>query len=96
MDSSTSRERREGIEEDLVGELVGDVLASGFFEHVAGSICLSLCQQCLLRKRSNLRRLTIFSLMARFFCASCPIEPPYFFSAASRPEGCQHIWNALR
>jgi len=28
----------------LVGELVGDVLASGFFEHVAGSICLSqLC-----------------------------------------------------
>ena len=41
MESSTERERREGVEGRLVGELVGDVLAGGFFEHVAGSICLS-------------------------------------------------------
>lgn len=41
MDSLTSRERREGIEDDLVGELVGDVLAGCFFERAAGSICLS-------------------------------------------------------
>lgn len=32
-----SSDRRDA---DLVGDLVGDVLACGFFEHVAGSICL--------------------------------------------------------
>lgn len=45
MDSSTSRERRvgtsgEGEEDPLVGDLLGNVLARCFFEHVAGSICL--------------------------------------------------------
>lgn len=43
MEVSTSSERCEASEVALVGELVGDVLAGGFFEHVAGSICLLFC-----------------------------------------------------
>jgi hypothetical protein len=40
VESSTSMDWRVGGEGELVGELVRDVLSSGFFEHVAGSICL--------------------------------------------------------
>lgn len=54
--------------DDLVGDLVGDVLAGCFFEHVAGSICLSRRQHSSPCSRRHCQTYDFLVDAAVFLC----------------------------